>query len=1120
MADQKVIGVGVFTNCSSRIGKIEKLAIRMAIDDYHDKHGTSKPVLHFRDSGMSPIHTTLAAKELINEQKVGAILGLRTWDETANVAELMNEKAQVPLLSFVDEFPPWSSKRWPFLVHTTHSQHKQMRAIAAIVQTWQWQTVNFIYEDVNSAATGTVISHLIHSLQEVHCEIEHLLPLPPFASLVSEELQTLTNAQSRVFIVHTSLSLAKTLFKKAKAMGMMTKGNVWITTHIITAQLDSLTPSDLSSMQGILGVKSYFPDHGEAFKDFRFRFRRRFHSEHPHEANLEPGMFGQQAYDATWALALAMEGKTIQMGSVDYLSGRRLLDRILQSNFKGLVGKFRFHAGELSPAHVFRVINVVRKRYREVGFWSEGSGFSTSIKKESEYNASMKILGQGFWPEGPLSSPRGWTLPMNESRLKIGVPAHSTFNQFVDVKYNGGEVSVTGFAIDVFKAIVEKIPYQLWYDFIPHEGTYDSLVEQIYLKKFDAVVGDTAIVARRCDYAEFSQPWTDSGLQIVVLRNSRTSNSKAWLFTNPFTKATWGLTAAINIYNGFVVWYIERKHNLDFRGSIWNQVGVLIWLAFTTLFSLHGDRLHNNLSRITMVVWLFVAIVIIQTYTANLTSMLTAPRIRSNVISLEYLRNTNAKVGCDEGAFVVKYLEDVLGFNKENIIRIASFNDYPQAFKSGKIEAAFLEVPYVNVLMAKYCKDFGTIGQTYKVGGFGFVFPRGSPMLPDISKAVLQVTESGKLRELENALINSYECSKSDDDDGGSLGLASFWALFAITVGTSTAAFIIYVILQRLSENDSTQERPVSDNMHDPYIDEIFMFAPEINPCGNGLDLTPLSTEVRRQTSTRWIFSLSLVGESQPSLHRSGTRAVLDLRVVSFKSKDTLANNVARISDNVDKLEGFVEALGSIAVKSDDLNNPFAKLDVETVVHEKGEIDIQNDVEDTSMLTNPHHAVEEFSGVTDRRQPREHVTATMVRNPRRLPALYGLVDAPIKSESSFEKGMIPTIEDEAESPKKVVPAVALFGKEKGCPWIPFNPHEVAPNPTRLCQAQTRVADSKSKPKPLFKPPDLSNQRLNWNLGEHVVQHAKPLQQFNLEASRASASITILTVATNYRATQQ
>ncbi|KAF6171549.1 hypothetical protein GIB67_018073 [Kingdonia uniflora] len=138
------------------------------------------------------------------------------------------------------------------------------------------------------------------------------------------------------------------------------------------------------------------------------------------------------------------------------------------------------------------------------------------------------------------------------------------------------------------------------------------------------------------------------------------------------------------------------------------------------------------------------------------------------------------------------------------------------------------------------------------------------------------------------------------------------------------------------------------------------------------------------------MFSLSLAGEAQPRKHRREERR---------------------------------------------LNNPFVKLDAETGVYERGEIDIQNVIEDRSMLTNPHHAVEEFSGVssvTDRRQLLKYVTAMMVRNLRRLPALYCLVDSPTKSESSFEKGMIPAIEEEAESPKKVVPAVALFGK-KGLP---------------------------------------------------------------------------------------
>ena len=51
----------------------------------------------------------------------------------------------------------------------------------------------------------------------------------------------------------------------------------------------------------------------------------------------------------------------------------------------------------------------------------------------------------------------------------------------------------------------------------------------------------------------------------------------------------WALIGAINIYNGFVVWLIERKYSPELKGSALNQIGVLLCSAFTTLFSLHGN---------------------------------------------------------------------------------------------------------------------------------------------------------------------------------------------------------------------------------------------------------------------------------------------------------------------------------------------------------------------------------------------------------------------------------------------------------------------------------------------------------------------------------------------------
>ncbi|KDO38032.1 hypothetical protein CISIN_1g039381mg, partial [Citrus sinensis] len=109
-----------------------------------------------------------------------------------------------------------------------------------------------------------------------------------------------------------------------------------------------------------------------------------------------------------------------------------------------------------------------------------------------------------------------------------------------------------------------------------------------------------------------------------------------------------------------------------------------------------------------------------------------------------------------------------------NIEPIFSENRHRQALTSGEIAAAFLEVPYVKLFLAKNCKNF-TTGPTYSVGGFGFAFPKDSAYLADFSQAILQLSEEGKLRELEEAMLSPYNCStKENNEDLEGLGLRSF----------------------------------------------------------------------------------------------------------------------------------------------------------------------------------------------------------------------------------------------------------------------------------------------------------------------------------------------------------
>ncbi|KAJ6383563.1 hypothetical protein OIU78_026952 [Salix suchowensis] len=353
-----------------------------------------------------------------------------------------------------------------------------------------------------------------------------------------------------------------------------------------------------------------------------------------------------------------------------------------------------------------------------------------------------------------------------KSHLRLEYTVSNSHKEFVEVVYDqlGRGVVVKGFSINVFDATLKFLPYYLPHIFVPFNGTYDSLVEQVKLQNYDAVVANTAIVANRFQSGDFSQPYADSGLQMLIFVRTKNIN-RAWLFTKPFSASMWISIGAINIYNGFVVWLIERndERNRDAeirRGSLLKQIGYMLYSAFKTLFSLNVDKLSSNLSRFVMVVWLFLALVLTQSFTASLSAIFFDQRNHSATVDVETLRNTGAKIGCDGGSFVAAYLRDVLNIHPDNIVKIYSGDAYAKALVSGEIAAAYLEVPYLKVFLAKYCEGFTTSGPIYKVGGYGFFTVSSGHF-----EAIVRVVESGTLKDLENSLTSSYKCVAADSSD-------------------------------------------------------------------------------------------------------------------------------------------------------------------------------------------------------------------------------------------------------------------------------------------------------------------------------------------------------------------
>ncbi|XP_058197510.1 glutamate receptor 2.8-like [Rhododendron vialii] len=395
--------------------------------------------------------------------------------------------------------------------------------------------------------------------------------------------------------------------------------------------------------------------------------------------------------------------------------------------------------------------------------------------------SSLVILSQ-------VSVVEGGSTEHKTQKLIIGVPGNASFKNFVKItssSQNPNEKNYTGFCVRVFEEVWKRLGYPVTnYEFVEFNGAYDDLVANVANKTYSAAVGDITILAERWKDVEFTEPFTESGLSMVVPVKP---SQKAWMFLEPFTLGMWLAAASVLVYTMFIVWFVEHRSNPDFSGPWNDQLGNALWFTFSSLFLAHREKIQSNYARIVVVVWLFLALVLTQSYTANLTSMLTISRLRPKLLS-------HSNVGCDESSFMKKYVEGVLNYKNVSLIR--DEDAYLRAFETGSISAAFLEIPYAKDFVNRNCRKFSIVGTTYRFGGFGFIFQKGCGLAADVSKAILELSENGTLKMLEEEwLTPDKECLKSETttENIDSLSLQNFWGLFLFSAATSSICFLLFL---------------------------------------------------------------------------------------------------------------------------------------------------------------------------------------------------------------------------------------------------------------------------------------------------------------------------------------
>lgn len=234
-----------------------------------------------------------------------------------------------------------------------------------------------------------------------------------------------------------------------------------------------------------------------------------------------------------------------------------------------------------------------------------------------------------------------------------------------------------------------------------------------------------------------------------------------------------------------------------------------------------GERIVSNLARIVVVFWIFVVLILSASYTASLSARLTTWRLKKSDDARILIRNGDY-VGCREGSFIYSYLK-TLGFDENKIKRYKYSEEFDDALykgsKNGGIKAMFVTAPYTKLFLSKskYCKKYMKVGSPDLSEGSAFVFPKGSPLVADVSRAIIELTDNGRISEIKGRWI-SDSCSEdgvqpSDYADQSTIKLESFKILFAITGGITATCLVVFLasylyqnrgFIQRISNSGTT----------------------------------------------------------------------------------------------------------------------------------------------------------------------------------------------------------------------------------------------------------------------------------------------------------------------------
>ncbi|MFZ4681450.1 MAG: transporter substrate-binding domain-containing protein [Terrimicrobiaceae bacterium] len=306
----------------------------------------------------------------------------------------------------------------------------------------------------------------------------------------------------------------------------------------------------------------------------------------------------------------------------------------------------------------------------------------------------------------------------------------------------------TGFAMELWDNVAREL--KLEYD-ITTVGSAKEMVAALENKTADVAVGALSITAERETVIDFSQPFYESGLQILVSHKGGGITDTIWSLLRNFL--SWQLLAgfaaaiAIMFIISHLVWMYEHPVNEEmWPRSYLTGIGESLWWTLS-IFLVGGADNKGPVGlggRIVATIWMLASVIAVSLLTASLSAVLTVNSLASDIRGPNDL--PGQKVATIAGSTSETWLEQ-LGEPGGQRVTVRVFPNIPaclDALKNGEVKAVVFDAPVLQYYVNKVGPDqFALVGGLFERNNYGFGLQQEGKLRERINLALLNLNETG-----------------------------------------------------------------------------------------------------------------------------------------------------------------------------------------------------------------------------------------------------------------------------------------------------------------------------------------------------------------------------------------